>query len=75
MSAALKGDFDGDHCARRSEAFQSGLLPEAAAFLAGSPLPGVIGGRDVPAMDGATFTTLDPGTGKPVAEVAAHEGG
>src|SRR4029077_6514735 len=32
---------------------------------------GVIGGRDVPAMDGATFTTLDPGTGKPIAEVAA----
>ena len=50
---------------------RSGLLPEAAAFLAGSPLPGVIGGRDVPATDGATFTTLDPGTGKPIAEVAA----
>ena len=49
----------------------AGVLPEVAAFLAGSPLPGVIGGRDVPALDGETFTTLDPGTGKPIARVAA----
>jgi|KBSSwiStaDraftv2_1062776.scaffolds.fasta_scaffold04356_8 aldehyde dehydrogenase (NAD+) len=50
---------------------RSGVLPEVQAFLASSPLPGVIGGRDVPALDGETFTTLDPGTGKPIARVAA----
>lgn len=52
---------------------RSGLLPQVAAFLQGSPLPGVIGGQDAPASDGRTFTTLDPGTGKALAEVAAMQ--
>ena len=30
----------------------------------------VIGGREVPASDGATFTTLNPATEEPLAEVA-----
>src|SRR6478609_10744698 len=29
-----------------------------------------IGGRDVPASDGATFTSVDPATEQPLAEVA-----
>src|ERR1700676_3175042 len=49
----------------------TGMLPEVAEFLRGSPLKGVIGGRDVAASDGETFMTLDPGTGEPIAEVAA----
>ncbi len=40
-------------------------------FLAQSPLKGFIGGKWVPAADGATFTTRDPGTGAPLAEVSA----
>src|ERR1700724_3753758 len=49
----------------------TGMLPEVAEFLRGSLLKGVIGGRDVAASDGETFMTLDPGTGEPIAEVAA----
>jgi len=47
------------------------MPPAVAAFLAASPLPGVVGGRDMAAADGATFTTRDPGTGEALAEVAA----
>jgi aldehyde dehydrogenase (NAD+) len=39
-------------------------------FLGQSPLKGFIGGRWVEAKDRATFTTSDPGTGQPLAEVA-----
>lgn len=47
------------------------LLPEVARFLDSGPLAGVVGGRDVLAADRATFDTLDPGTGKRLASVAA----
>src|SRR3989442_993298 len=47
------------------------VMPEVAEFLRGSPLKAVIGGRDVAALDGETFVTRDPGTGEPIAEVAA----
>ena len=40
-------------------------------FLSQSPLTAFIGGEWVAADDGATFTTRDPGTGQPLAEVAA----
>ena len=49
------------------------VLPEVAAFLSGSPLPGVIGGQDVMASNGAVLCTRDPGTGQPLAEVAAMQ--
>lgn len=47
------------------------LLPEVARFLDAPLLAGVIGGRDVFAADGATFDTLDPGTGERLATVTA----
>lgn len=40
-------------------------------FLSQSPLKAFIGGEWVAAADGATFITRDPGTGQPLAEVAA----
>jgi acyl-CoA reductase-like NAD-dependent aldehyde dehydrogenase len=40
-------------------------------FLSQSPLKAFIGGEWVAAADDATFTTRDPGTGTPLAEVAA----
>ena len=49
------------------------LLPEVAAFLDQSPLGGVIGGKDVMASGGAVFCTRDPGSGQPLAEVAAMQ--
>ena len=48
-------------------------LPEVSAFLAASPLPGVIGGRDVQAAHGETMTTFDPGSKQPLAAVAAMQ--
>ena len=42
-----------------------------AEFLSQSPLKAFIGGQWVPAADGTTFTTRDPGTGTPLAEVPA----
>ena len=48
-------------------------LPEVAAFLGQSPLSGVIGGEDVMASNGAVFCTRDPGSGQPLAEVAAMQ--
>ncbi len=48
-------------------------LPEVAAFLGQSPLSGVIGGEDVMASGGAVFCTRDPGSGQPLAEVAAMQ--
>jgi aldehyde dehydrogenase (NAD+) len=47
------------------------LLPEVEAYLAGQPLGAVIGGTTRPAAGGATFTTVDPGTGQVLAEVTA----
>jgi acyl-CoA reductase-like NAD-dependent aldehyde dehydrogenase len=47
------------------------LLPEVSRFLDSALLRGVVGGRDVAAADGATFETLDPGTGERLATVTA----
>ncbi len=47
------------------------VLTEVAAFLGESPLPGVIGGKMAMASNGETFCTRDPGSGQPLAEVAA----
>ena len=44
------------------------LLPEVEAFLRESPLPGVVGGRDVTGSTGETMATRDPGTGETIAE-------
>ena len=49
------------------------VLPEVAAFLRESPLPAVIGGENVMATNGALLTTRDPGSGQPLAEVAAMQ--
>ena len=49
------------------------LLPEVAELLTENPVPGVIGGEDVLAGNGATFTTRDPGSGQPLAEVTAMQ--
>ena len=47
------------------------LLPEVRRFLALSPVPAVIGGRDVTAASGGTFRTYDPGSGALLAQVTA----
>ena len=49
------------------------LRPEVETFLSSSVLRGVVGGRDVDAADGATFTTIDPGSGRHLAEVASMQ--
>src|SRR5262245_39654245 len=50
-----------------------GLRPEVEKFFSASVLRPVIGGRDADAADGATFTTIDPGSGRHLAEVAAMQ--
>jgi aldehyde dehydrogenase (NAD+) len=47
------------------------LLPEVRRFLALSPVPAVIGWRDVTAASGATFRTFDPGSAMLLSEVTA----
>lgn len=49
------------------------LLPEVAKFLSASPIKAVIAGRDTQAIDGATFATLDPGTGRHLAHVVSMQ--
>ncbi len=49
------------------------VLPEVADFLGQGPLSGVIGGRDVMASNRAVFCTRDPGSGQPLADVAAMQ--
>jgi acyl-CoA reductase-like NAD-dependent aldehyde dehydrogenase len=49
------------------------VLPEVAEFLGGSPLPAVIGGENVIASGGEVLCTRDPGSGQPLAEVAAMQ--
>ena len=44
------------------------LLPEVEKFLASAPLKGIVGGKDVSGASGETMATLDPGTGRPIAE-------
>ena len=56
-----------------STTFPSELLPEVAEFLAGGPLGGVVGGRDVASAGGEVLTTLDPGSGRPLATVYAMQ--
>jgi aldehyde dehydrogenase (NAD+) len=51
------------------------LRPEVETFLSPSVLRGVVGGRDAGAADGATFTTIDPGSGRHLAEVASMQAG
>lgn len=51
-------------------AYSDQLLPEVAMFL-GRPPSLLIGGKWLPAADSATFETLDPATGRVLAEVAA----
>lgn len=48
-------------------------LPEVIAFLAQDPIKLFIGGKWIPAQAGGVFETLDPGTGKVLARVAAGE--
>src|SRR5947209_6881043 len=48
-------------------------LSEAARQFAGTEHQLLIGGERVPAAEGRTFQTLDPATGKPIADVA-HAG-
>jgi len=50
-----------------------GLRPEVERFLSSRVQQGVVGGRDVAALDGATFTTIDPGSGAHLAEVASMQ--
>lgn len=45
------------------------LLPEVEAFLSRGVLPAVVGGRAVTAASGATLPTIDPGSGKKLAEI------
>ncbi|HAO00066.1 MAG TPA: aldehyde dehydrogenase [Planctomycetaceae bacterium] len=49
---------------------RTSLLPAVEAFLAHEPLGLWIGGRSVAASSGQTLTTLDPGTGEPLARFA-----
>ncbi len=46
------------------------LAPEVRRFLEGSPLGGIVGGQELPASNGGTFVTYDPGSGEKLAEVA-----
>ena len=45
------------------------LLPEVEAFLDRAVLPAIVGGRAVTATNGATLPTIDPGSGKKLAEI------
>lgn len=50
---------------------QEGLLPQVEEFLSQGPLAGMIGGQPVKSSTGETFTTVNPGSGEPLAEVFA----
>jgi aldehyde dehydrogenase (NAD+) len=52
-----------------SIASHADLLPEVNDFLARRPLGGVIGGQTVESSSGATFETVDPGSGETITEV------
>ncbi len=49
------------------------LPPEVTQFLARQPLAAMIGGQKTYANDDGIFITRDPGTGEPLAEVAAMQ--
>jgi len=46
------------------------LLPEVSDFLSGGPIKMFVGGQWIPAADGGTFESLDPGDGSLLAGVA-----
>ena len=46
------------------------LLPEVEKFLASSPLKSVVGGKDVAGSAGETMESIDPGSGRVLAEFA-----
>jgi len=46
----------------------SRLLPEVERFLTSGPLCGIVGGKDVGGSTGETMATLDPGSGRSLAE-------
>jgi aldehyde dehydrogenase (NAD+) len=52
---------------------KSALLPEVTDFLSSQFLKGLMGGRSIPSSTGATFTTVDPGSGEVLAEVSAMQ--
>ncbi len=45
------------------------LLPEVEAFLKQGTIPAFVGGKDVRAHSGATLETLDPGSGRKLADL------
>ncbi|MCA9182394.1 MAG: aldehyde dehydrogenase family protein, partial [Planctomycetales bacterium] len=45
------------------------LLPEVKTFLGRNVLPAIVGGQEVMAASGATLATIDPGSGKKLAEI------
>jgi acyl-CoA reductase-like NAD-dependent aldehyde dehydrogenase len=47
--------------------------PEVGTFLSAAPIKAVVGGQDVDALDGQRFTTIDPGTGCPLAQVVSMQ--
>jgi len=56
-----------------STTHQTDLLPAVDDFLASAPLKGWIAGAEAASSSGETFTTTDPGTGQPIAEVHAMQ--
>lgn len=56
-----------------STVHQPELLAEVKEFLSSSPLSAFIGGSEVPSSNGETFTTRDPGSTEPLAEVHAMQ--
>ena len=49
------------------------LLPDVQSFLSSRPLPSIIAGKEHPGHRGETFATLDPGTGRKLADVYAMD--
>ncbi|MBN1588705.1 MAG: aldehyde dehydrogenase [Pirellulales bacterium] len=44
-------------------------LPEVEAFLAGGPVPSLVGGQMIGDAQSSVFCSVDPGTGKPLADI------
>lgn len=45
------------------------LLPEVETFLNQSPFPSFVGGKELPAASGKTVASIDPGSGRTIAEI------
>ncbi|MCL5996454.1 MAG: aldehyde dehydrogenase family protein [Chloroflexi bacterium] len=54
--------------------YRSQLHPDTIAFLQAQPKQLLIGGKWVPSASGQTFTTYEPSTGQPLAEVYEAQG-